>query len=308
MKKPLVILLYFMMSVFGFLMVILGSAGLVDKMYNILLGMTGGMMMFMSFLILFSGVMGKKLWNFFTKLKPGEKLEFQVDRGGHLLAPIIVETKHEGVSYARGKGWIEEKSQPLECWTGQECQISLRKMGRGITFDPKMGGYFTFLRQEKALPDYESALRTALGEDLYAKFCKHFRDFKKKPRALTDVYDIQRELYWLIQQKMVDKLETEIFGEEVDVYDMLVYLQWAYDPCATENAIERERIIAREEALSYKGATKALTYAIAAVIIIIGCVIAVYMLGNVDFGKMFGGVAKALPATNPPAVISLYRW
>ncbi len=279
----MLIALAFMITLMGFFVSLIGLSGFLPFPIGLMVGFMGTMFMFMGFITLFSGILQKKLQIFFKKLKKNEEYSFDIDKRGKIF-PIIIETKHEGVAFSRGMGWVEEKGQPLTTWFGEPAHISLR--GLGVTYDPQMGGYFTALRKDKNIENYESALRKALGTDLYAKFCKYFRE---KPETQRDVYDVHNELKWLIQQKVEDKLAMEIAGEQLDVYDMFHFMIYAYDPHATENAIERERIIARDEALAYAPAAKAMGYAMAIVIIIIGVVIALYAVQGIDFGSFFGG-------------------
>jgi len=274
------------MALIGFMMVLLGSSGVLG-IFGILPGFLGGTMMLMSTMTLIGPIIREHLVPHFKKLKDDEELSYHITRRGKIF-PLIVTNRKEGILYWNKHFFADAKGGELSTPSGKPANLTLQRYG--YTLDPKVLGYMSVLKREKKLRDgdeYDNALKHYLGLEGYISFVKKFREHKPLP----DKYDIERELKWLLDyKKPVDTLEYNIAGEKIGFRSILGFMKYSYDTNATENAIEREKLDIMLRGQSYSPeAAKAIGYAIAVVIVLIGVGVAVYMFQSIDIGSMFGG-------------------
>lgn len=281
------IFMMLMISVLGFLMVIFGSTGILG-IFGIMPGFFGGIMMLMAFMMLVGPIMREGLLPYWAKLRDDEEITWHITRRGKFF-PFIVKNRKEGLLYWNKHFFADAKGAMLTSLTGKAMSLSLQRYG--YTLDPPTMSYFQKVKKDKKLKtgdEYEEALALYLGKDNYEAFKKKFRD----KTDLPDKFDIQDELTWLLDyQKPADALEYNIAGEVMGWKDILGFMKYSYDTAAVENSIEREKldILMRQSSYNQEG-LKAINYAIAIVIVLIGLGVAFYIFQNIDIGSTLGGL------------------
>jgi len=274
-----------MMSIFGFILILFGSTGLLG-IIGIFLGFIGGFLMLIPILKDISIITGEGLTAFWQPKKPGKKISFTITKYGKLLF-LPVEDKHEGLLYHNGKFFADNKGDQLQTQSGRDCVLSIA--GLGVTLTTKMAGYTALLKKERKVDNYDDAVKKYLGPSKWSLFQQKFRG-KNQPK---DKYGVHNELDFLLDEQPQDVLKEKIVGETITFRDFLNYLKYAYNTLAVENAIDRERIDMMDRLNDYSQKAKnAVQYAIAIIIVIIGIGIAAYIFSGVDMGGMlnfFGG-------------------
>lgn len=230
---------------------------------------------------MFGTAKSKGFLNFYVQLKDFEKRICFPDVFGKLHF-LIVNTKHEGVCHKKDIGVIDDKG--TEYSLGSE-PISFGSPKSGYTIDVKNAHYTELLEKNRNIEDYEHAIQEALGETLYREFCKKYRK-----ESEPDIYQINKEIDWLLDQKFIKPLEEQLFGETWGFKNFLRFLKYNYHPQALENAINTEKIWVKQEAQGYKDVerTKAMWKGVVALIFAI--VIGVVVLSSVDLSGLLGGI------------------
>jgi len=272
-------------AIVGFMLVLLGSSGILG-LYGVLPGFMGGLMMLMSTITMIGTVLKERLTPYFEPLKKGEEITWHITRRGRMF-PLKVLSRKEGLLYWKKRFFADAKGSELTSPSGRPLSISLQRYG--YTLDPKRSGYFSKLKKDKKLKDgdeYDEALELYLGEEGYKSFKKKFRE--KKP--LPDKFDIEEEMRWLLDyQQPADTLEYNVAGETINFRDALGFMKYSYDTSAVENSIEREKLDIMMRNDSYGAdAAKFIGIAISVVIVIVGIVILLFALQSVDLGSFFG--------------------
>lgn len=279
------IMITIILAMIGFMLVLLGSSGILG-LYGIIPGFMGGLMELMAIVTMIGTILKERLTPYFDPLKKDEEITWHITRRGRMF-PLKVTSRKEGLLYWKKRFFADTKGSELISPSGKPLSISLQRYG--YTLEPRMSGYFDkvkFSRKLKDEDEYDEALEIYLGPDGYESFKKKFRE--KKP--LPDKYDIEDELKWLLDyEKPADALEYNVAGETINFRDALGFMKYSYDTAATENSIEREKldILLRSQSYSPEAA-KFIGIAIAIFIIIIGAVVALYALQNVDLGSFLG--------------------
>jgi hypothetical protein len=280
------ILMIIILAMIGFMLVLLGSSGILG-LYGVVPGFMGGLMMLMSVISMIGVIIKERLTPYFEPLRKDEEITWHITRRGRVF-PLKVTSRKEGLLYWKKRFFADAKGAELTSPSGKPISISLQRYG--FTLEPKMSGYFSKLKFSRKLKDedeYDEALELYLGPIGYATFKTKFRE--KKP--LPDKFDIEDELKWLLDfQQPADSLEYNVAGETINFRDALGFMKYSYDTAATENSIEREKLDIMLRNASYSPeAMKFIGIAIAVFIIIIGVVVALFALQSVDFGSFFGG-------------------
>ncbi len=269
----------------GFMLVLLGSSGILG-LYGVVPGFMGGLMMLMSTITMVGTIFKERLTPYFEPLRKNEEITWHITRRGRMF-PLKVLSRKEGLLYWKKRFFADAKGSELTSPSGKPLSISLQRYG--FTLNANFSGYFSKLKFDKKLKagdEYDEALELYLGEDGYKSFKAKFRD--KKP--LPDKYDIEEEMRWLLDyEKPADVLEYNVAGETINFRDALGFMKYSYDTSATENSIEREKldIMLRNASYVSPEAAKYIGIAISVVIVIVGIIILLYAMQNVDFGSMF---------------------
>lgn len=273
------------MSIFGLIMILFASSGLLG-IYGIILGFIGGTLMLIPILKDISIIIGEGLTIFWKPKKIGEKISCTITRSGKLLF-LPVEDKHEGLLYYKDKFFADDKGDQLQTASGRDACLILA--GLGTTLNTRMTGYTNILKKEENINNYDDAVKKYLGPAKWQLFQQKYRG-KQQPK---DKYTVHKELDFLLDEKPVDELKEKIAGETIAFRGFIQYLKYAYNTLAVENAIDRERIDIMDRMNDYSQKAKnAISYAIAFIIIMVGLGVAAYIFSGVDMGGMlnfFGG-------------------
>lgn len=247
-------------------------------------GLGGGILMILPVMNLIGIAKQKGFLPLYANLKDHEKFVIFPNAFGRLRT-LIMNTKHEGVLYKKDLGWIDDKGREY-AWGKDKCSLGYPKCG--ITIDPVPSHYMELIEKNRDIDNYEDAIKRFLGEKEYTVFAKKFRE-----EVRPNIYDIRRELQYLINTaNPQNELKETVFGETYSFKNLANWLIYAYDPRSMENAIDTEKIWVKREQLGYKPIDKAMSYAKAAVIAMIGLAIffAVVSSLGVNLGEIFGGL------------------
>lgn len=251
--------------------------------YGGMVGMGGGALLLLPLLQMISTGKQKKFLPLYVNLKEHEKYLMFPDRFGKLRV-MIVNTRHEGVCYKKGLGFIDDKGTEFS-WGSDPCSIGEPKLG--MTVDIKNASFTELLEKNRDIRDYDEALETYLGKAKYTAFCEKYRS-KDKP----DIYDINKELDSLMNEKHPENaLKEKVFGETWGFRNFLRFLKYAYHPLAMDIAVDSEKLWVKQEMMGYKDAEKAMGWAKAIVWILFGLMIFIAVLSSLNMeglGSMFG--------------------
>lgn len=200
----------------------------------------------------------------YKKLEDDEKYSWIPNKMNKLYL-FILNNKYKGIIYKKGLGVFEDKGTEFN-FGNQRMTFCMPESGHGL--DIKTEQYFSILQREDKLEEWDDCIKVYLGEIGYKSFAEKFRQNPK-----PDILDINAELNYLILQKPADPLSKLVFGETIDFSNRCKHLKYTYDPISGENAIEREKLIAHEEALDYKPVDKNISRAKAIVMILMGLMI-----------------------------------
>lgn len=274
-----------MLAVFGFILIIFGSTGILG-IYGVLLGFFGGILMFVVIVKDIGVILNEGLLPFWRPKKKGEKISFTLTRTGKLVFIPVID-KYDGVLYYNGKFFANDVGDSVQTASGRDACLSL--LGLGVTLSPKQMAYTAWLDEEKKCSSYDKTIEKALGDVKYKAFLSKFRG-KHAPK---DKFGVKAELDFLLSENLADELKTEIVGETYSFRHFIHYLKYAYNTLSIQNAIERERLDIMQRMDDYSAKAKnAINYAIAFIIVMVGLGIAAYIFSGVDMGGMlnfFGG-------------------
>ena len=248
-----------------------------------MISMFAGIIMFMPVMMMIAFAKNGGFLLFFSNLDEDEKFILFPDKFGRLRA-FITKTKHEGICHKKGIGLIDDKG--TEYCLGDN-PISFGEPKLGMTIDVKSAHYTEQLEKD-GIEDYDNAIKTVLGDDKYKNFVKKYREKTLRP----DIYDINKEIDFLLDADFKDELEKEVFGETWGFKNFLRWLKYAYHPQTLENAIDTEKVWVKQEALGYRDVQKTGAMAKAVIAILFAVMIVVIVLSQIDlsnFGSLFGG-------------------
>jgi len=249
-----------------------------------MIGMFAGIIQFMPVMMMLGTAKNKGFLPLFTDLGEFEKYVHFPDKFGRLKT-LIVNTRHEGICHKKGIGIIDDKGTEY-CWG--DCPASFGEPKLGMTIDVKTAKYTDILEEDENIEDYDNAIKEVLGDDDYKNFVKKFRTEKIRP----DIYEINKELDFLLDAKLKKKLEKEVFGETWGFKNYIRWLKYAYHPQTLENAIDTEKVWVKQEAMGYRDVQKTGAWAKAIIAIGFTIMIIIIVLSSVDlsnFANLFGG-------------------
>ncbi len=275
------IVMFIMLALFGFVLSVL--SGFVGYPFGIMLGAFGGLLPFMAIIQIIGIAKGKGFLTLFKDISKDEKFIWVPDRDNKIHLTIM-KYSNKGILYLKGVGLFEDK--------GTSFLFGRDKMGfalpeSGYTLDLVSEHYFSLLKKDNGLNDWDSCVKQYLSEDDYAKFRTMFRHPGREP----NLYKINEELDWLAERVPKDKLEKQICGQTVDFRSRCMWLKYNYDPGAAENATDLEKIRMLKLATDYKDEKDFQKYksiGMMIVMIILGIVILISVLSALDFSNLFG--------------------
>lgn len=251
---------------------------------GMMVGMFSTIMVFMPVMMMIAYAKNNGFISLYRSLEDFEKFIFFPDKFGRIKI-FVMKTVHDGVLHKKRYGLIDDKGTEF-AFGDNRMSIALPK--KGVTVDLKDIQYFSMLKKENGIQDYDDAIKHYLGEDVYKRFCEQFR---KNPKP--DIYDINMELQWLIDHPFPkDTLEKDCFGETVSFIDELQHLKYIYHPQAMENAVDTEKIWTKREQMGYKDLDKRMSTAKAVVVILFGVMVFLIVVSVIDWsniGGLFGG-------------------
>jgi len=251
---------------------------------GMMIGMFSTIMVFMPIMMMVAYAKNNGFITLYRSLKDFEKFIFFPDKFGRLKI-FVMNTVHDGILYKKKYGLIDDKGTEF-AFGDNRMSIALPK--KGVTVDLKDIQYFSMLKKEDGIQDYDHAIKQYLGESVYTQFCEKFR---KNPKP--DIYDINAELQWLVDYPIPrDMMEKDVFGETVSFVDELQHLKYMYHPQAMENAVDTEKIWTKREQAGYKDMDKRMSTAKAIVIILFGLMVFLIVVSVIDWsnmGGLFGG-------------------
>ena len=198
-----------------------------------MIGMFAGIIQFMPVMMMLGAAKNKGFLPLFDNLQEFEKYVHFPDKFGRLKT-LIVNTRHVGICHKKGIGIIDDKGTEY-CWGDSPASFGEPKLG--MTIDVKTAHYTSKL-EEDGIEDYDQAIQEALGEEGYKKFLTQFRKDKIRP----DIYEINKELDYILDADLKKKLEKEVFGETWGFKNFIRWLKYAYHPQTLENAIDTEKV------------------------------------------------------------------
>lgn len=261
-----------------------GGGFAVGGTMGMMVGMFSTIMVFMPIMMMITYAKNNGFIALYKSLEDFEKFIFFPDKFGRIKV-FVMNTVHDGVLHKKKYGLIDDKGTEF-AFGNNRMSIALPK--KGVTVDLKDIQYFSLLRKERGIKDYDDAIKHYLGEEAYSKFCMRFR---KNPKP--DIYDINAEIQWLVDYPIPeDMLKKEVFGETVSFVDELQHLKYIYHPQAMENAVDTEKIWTKREQAGYKDAGKTMSTAKAVVVILFGVMVFLIVVSVIDWsniGGLFGG-------------------
>lgn len=277
-----VVSMYVLVAILGLCLSFIGgyiSGGTLGMM----MGMFSGLIIFMPVMMMIGYAKNKGFLPLFRALKDFEKFIFFPDKFGRIKI-LVMNIIHDGILQKKKLGLIDDKG--TEFALGSD-KMSIALPRKGTTVDLKDIHYFSLLKKEKGVEDYDDAIKHYLGETVYMEFCEKFRKNIK-----PDIYDINAELQWLIDHEFPkDKLNQDMFGETVDFTDELQHLKYIYNPVSMENAVDTEKIWTKREQMGYKDVDKKMSTAKAVVYILFGVMVFLIVMSVIDWsqlGALFG--------------------
>jgi len=277
-----VVSMYVLVAILGLCLSFIGgytSGGTLGMM----MGMFSGLLIFMPVMMMIGYAKNKGFLPLFRALKDFEKFIFFPDKFGRIKI-LVMNIIHDGILQKKKLGLIDDKG--TEFALGSD-KMSIALPRKGTTVDLKDIHYFSLLKKEKGVEDYDDAIKHYLGDKVYEEFCEKFRKNIK-----PDIYDINAELQWLIDHEFPkDKLNQDMFGETVDFTDELQHLKYIYNPVSMENAVDTEKIWTKREQMGYKDVDKKMSTAKAVVYILFGLMVFLIVMSVIDWsqlGALFG--------------------
>lgn len=279
------ILMFIILAMLGMLLSV--AAGIIGFPFGLMIGLFGGLIPFMAIIQIIGLAKQKGLLALFKDLEKDEKFIWMPDRDNkmHLL---IMKYSNKGILYLKGLGLFEDK--------GTSFLFGKDKMGfalpeSGYTLDVETEQYFSKLKKDKKLDDWDACVKAYLTEKDYILFQKRFR----APGREANLYKINEELDWLVDRLPKDKLEKIVKGETIDFRSRCMYLKYNYDPTAAENATDMEKIRIYKLTSDYRDAQDFKKYkqiGMMIFIVILAIVIFISVLSALDlsaFSNLFGG-------------------
>lgn len=277
-----VVAMYVIIGILGLCLSFVGgymSGGTMGMM----MGMFSGLLIFMPIMMMVGYAKNKGFLPLYRTLKDFEKFIFFPDKFGRLKI-LVMNTIHDGILHKKKLGLIDDKGTEFAFG---DSRMSIALPRKGTSVDLKDIHYFSLLKKDDGIEDYDDAIKHYLGESTYDAFCEKFRKNIK-----PDIYDINAELQWLIDYEFPkNKLEKDVFGDTVDFRDELQHLKYIYNPVSMENAVDTEKIWTKREQMGYKDVDKKMSTAKAIVYILFGLMVFLIVISVIDWsqlGALFG--------------------
>lgn len=279
---------WLIISIFGIISMF--CAVLIGFPFGLPMLILGTFLLFLPLLQIIKTLRDKGLLPLFARLGPLEKLVILLDGMGGL-GITVSNSKHKGLLYKKGIGFIDDKGSQLN-WGGTPTTIAMPNNGVGMNIP--IAQYCAELHDKHDIRDYDDAIKRYLGPVKYSDFVENYRR-----NQIPDIYDINAELQYLIDlDNPHDPLSERVFGQTINFKHFGQYLKYAYNPTTVTNAFNNEMIRMKESERSYikKDASRAMEYAKAFVTVMGIIIVLIIILANVDlsgignlFGGMFGG-------------------
>lgn len=276
------VVMWVILCIGGFVLSVVGGF-FFGGAYGAMAGMGAGFLMFMPVMQMITIGKQKGFLPLYVGLKDNEKYVHFPDKF-RKLKTIIANTRHEGVCYKKGIGFIDDKGTEFS-WGGDPASFGIPKLG--MTAEIKNASFTELLEKNRDIKDYDEAIRKYLGDEKYKVFCEKYRNIEK-----PNIHDINKELDALINvEKPADPLVEKVFGETWSFANFARFLKYAYHPLAMDIAVDSEKLWVKQEMMGYKDADRAMGWAKAVVWVLFGLMIFISVLSSLNikgFGSMFG--------------------
>lgn len=268
--------LWVILALMGMILSMIGGY-FTGRIPGLAVGLVGGLIPFVAIMQIINVAKFRGFLPLYKNLDKDENFVWIPNHMGKLKL-FIMKMKHKGILYKKGLGIFEHKGTEFS-FGGDPMCFAFPESAYTVNFDVEQ--YFSLLSNEEDLDDYEDCVKEYLGEEKYKEFCQKFRANPK-----PSYYHIKSELEYLIDTKPNNDLSKVVFGQTADFTAACKYLLYNYDPITSENATERERIIALKEGMDYREENRDINRAKAIVYIMLGAGILIIMLSAVNWEKI----------------------